>query len=81
MRGCRRLNTFLDHVAHSLTIVGTLPDGQDTHKVVNAIIRVEKTALPAQQARTLVTHFLKDVQFMESNDIVRDWILQIALCN
>ena len=58
----------VDPVAHGLTILGTLPDGED--KRSNAIIRVEKSALPSQQARTLITHFLKDVQLMESNDIV-----------
>lgn len=39
---------------------------------MHTIIRVDKTALPAQQGSTLITRFLKDVQFMENNDIVRE---------
>ena len=61
----------VDPVAHSLTLLGTIPDAQDSDKKLQAIIRVEKTSLPAQQGPTLITHFLKDVQFMENNDIVR----------
>lgn len=58
-------------MAHSLTLLGSLPETDAAEKWLPAIIRVEKTALPAQQGSTLVTSFLKDVQFMESNDIVR----------
>lgn len=65
---------FADPVAHSLTLLGTVPEPQDETKRVTTIIRVEKTALPAQQGSTLITHFLKDVQFMENNDIVRKHI-------
>ncbi|GJE86757.1 scavenger mRNA decapping enzyme [Phanerochaete sordida] len=58
-----------DPVAHSLTLLGMLPDADEEGKTVQAIVRVEKTALPAQQATRLVTHFVKDVQLMENTDI------------
>lgn len=63
-----------DPVAHSLTLLGTIPDIQNPETELQAIIRVEKTSLPAQQGPTLITHFLKDVQFMENNDIYT-WFL------
>ena len=62
---------FADPVAHSLTLLGALPDANDSEKTLQAIVRVEKTALPAQQASTLVTQFLRNVQLMENTDIVR----------
>ena len=59
-----------DPVAHSITLLGTYPDSEDPNAFTPAIIRVEKTALPAAIAPTLISEALQGVQLMESTNIV-----------
>jgi m7GpppX diphosphatase len=74
-----------DPVTHSLILLGTLPaaHGQDDlGEHVRAIIRIEKTALAPDRAKSFFsgeTAFLKRVEVEESTDIV--WIPFIAPIN
>lgn len=65
------LSLLSDPVAHSLTLLGTFPDVEDAQSRSPAIIRIEKTALSASLAPTVVTQSLDNVQLMENTDIVR----------
>ena len=60
-----------DPVAHSLTLLGTFPSAEEDGTWSQAIVRVEKSALPAQKASILVSHCIRNVQLMETTDIVR----------
>jgi m7GpppX diphosphatase len=65
-----------DPVTHSITLLGTLPDAQgqsNPGERVRAIIRIEKTALAADQAKSLFSGenaLLTRVELEESTDIV-----------
>ena len=59
-----------DPFAHSLALLGTFPDVEDSDTVQPAIVRIEKTVLPASFAPMLVAQFVKEVQYMENTSIV-----------
>ena len=61
---------YTDPFTHSLALLGTFPNAEDSDTVQPAIVRVEKTVLPASFAPMLVAQFVKDVQFMENTSIV-----------
>ncbi|KAJ3552481.1 hypothetical protein NM688_g4129 [Phlebia brevispora] len=63
-----------DPFAHSLALLGSFPDAEDPDATQSAIIRVEKTALPASFAPTLLNQFVKDVQLMENTNIYT-WLM------
>ncbi|KAI0341516.1 scavenger mRNA decapping enzyme [Trametopsis cervina] len=61
-----------DPVLHSLTLLGTIPNNESTN--LPAIVRVEKTPLPASSATTVIEEQLDNVQPIESTDIYT-WML------
>ncbi|KAI0684504.1 scavenger mRNA decapping enzyme [Cytidiella melzeri] len=67
-----------DPLAHSLTLLGKvrikLADNDEPARYVSAILRVEKTALPASVASTVLAEQLSNVQLLDSTDIY-SWML------
>ncbi|KAF9809599.1 hypothetical protein IEO21_07370 [Rhodonia placenta] len=63
-----------DTVARTLVVLGSFPAGDDTDTRLPAIVRVEKTALPAAAPGALVAEMVRDVQVIEHNDIYT-WLL------
>lgn len=59
-----------DSITHALTLLGTLPVGNSSDHA-QAIVRIEKTALTADQAEQLLPALLKDTKLIEGTDIVR----------
>ena len=59
-----------DPVAHSLTLLGSFPDMEDSSLMTPAVVRIEKTALSAANAPFFLGRTLADVQLMESTNIV-----------
>ncbi|KAI0634995.1 scavenger mRNA decapping enzyme [Trametes polyzona] len=57
-----------DPVTHALTLLGTLPNGE-TSEHAPAIVRIEKTALAADQGDQLLTHALDKSRLIEGTDI------------
>ena len=61
---------MLDPVAHTIAILGSLPDPGNDDVYTPAVVRIEKTALPASLAPTLLTQSLSNVQLIEHTSIV-----------
>ncbi|KAH9855669.1 scavenger mRNA decapping enzyme [Lenzites betulinus] len=57
-----------DSITHALTLLGTLPVGNSSDHA-QAIVRIEKTALTADQAEQLLPALLKDTKLIEGTDI------------
>ncbi|KZV89808.1 scavenger mRNA decapping enzyme [Exidia glandulosa HHB12029] len=62
-----------DPVAHSITLLGTLPTGTDSDKRDRAIITLQKTAFDAAELEHLDS-LLASVKLLESNDIY-SWLM------
>jgi len=64
-----------DPVSHAISFLGTLPNPEGVHE--QAIVRIEKTALPESSA-TEFSQIVHDVEKIDHTDIVRHRFFRIG---
>lgn len=65
-------------LTHSLALLGSLPQSNESKTRVPAIVRLEKTAFSADVVDVLASE-LTDVQLIDNNDIVRPFLHRHAI--